>query len=88
MLVWIKIQIQIKCKITYVLKVEEGEDISSTEELNPDCYVVVYAVDDEQSFGEYFLLSMLSMSCLWRVHVVFVFDEHSFMDFSSFYVVA
>ena len=70
---------------------EEGEDISSTEELNPDCYVVVYAVDDEQSFGEYFLLSMLSMlsmSCLWRVYVVYVYDEQSFMDFSSFYVVA
>jgi hypothetical protein len=26
--------------------------LCSTEELNPDCYVVVYAVDDEQSFGE------------------------------------
>ena len=49
---------------------EEGEDISSTEELNPDCYVVVYAVDDEQSFGEYFLLSMLSKDVVFAVNVV------------------
>jgi len=33
-----------------LIEVEEGEELSSTEELNPDCYVVVYAVDDEQSF--------------------------------------
>jgi len=33
-----------------LIEVEEGEEFSSTEELNPDCYVVVYAVDDEQSF--------------------------------------
>ena len=35
-----------------LIEVEEEGELASTEELNPDCYVVVYAVDDEQSFGE------------------------------------
>ena len=49
----IQIQIQIRryAQVHLVAQVEEGEEFSSTEELNPDCYVVVYAVDDEQSFG-------------------------------------
>lgn len=33
-----------------LVEVEEEGALDSTEELNPDCYVVVYAVDDEQSF--------------------------------------
>jgi len=33
-----------------MIEVSDGEDFSSTEELNPDCYVLVYAVDDDQSF--------------------------------------
>ena len=28
------------------------EDLSRVVETNPDCYVVVYAVDNEDSFGE------------------------------------
>merc|ERR1712038_990130 len=33
-----------------MIEVSDGEDFLSTEELNPDCYVLVYAVDDDQSF--------------------------------------
>lgn len=33
-----------------LIEAREDEELSSMEELNPDCYVVVYAVDDEQSF--------------------------------------
>ena len=40
-------------QLHHVLKVSDGEDFSSTEELNPDCYVLVYAVDDDQSFGKF-----------------------------------
>ena len=60
-------QIQIE-----VFKAEEGEEFSSTEELNPDCYVVVYAVDDEQSFGEFFsFLEMASMVSMFSSRVSF-----------------
>ena len=75
----IQTQIQIQLKI---LKVEEGEEFSSTEELNPDCYVVVYAVDDEQSFGEFFFF-------LWCQHFLsFLVVKQSSMDFSPFCVLA
>lgn len=43
-----------------LIEVEEG-DLSSMEDLNPDCYVVVYAVDSEQSFGE--SVSVVSSLC-------------------------
>ena len=31
---------------------EEVSNLGPIEDLNPDCYVVVYAVDSKQSFGE------------------------------------
>ena len=74
-----KIQIQTQIQ---VFKVEEGEELSSTEELNPDCYVVVYAVDDEQSFGGFFFF-LWCVYCLYDVCVVSVI-----LDFSSFFFVA
>ena len=77
MSIFFQIQIQLK-----IFKVEEGEEFSSTEELNPDCYVVVYAVDDEQSFGEFFFF-------LWCLHFLcFLVFQQSLMDFSPFCVVA
>ena len=44
-----------------LIEAREDEELSSMEELNPDCYVVVYAVDDEQSFGEQFTIPGLGL---------------------------
>ena len=35
-----------------LIEAEEVSDLGPMKDLNPDCYVVVYAVDNEQSFGE------------------------------------
>ena len=45
-----------------LVEVEAEDELSRVvEDYNPDCFVLVYAVDDRDSFGESFLISSIEL---------------------------